>query len=205
MEEAGEASRNAIESRLSIWRDRGSRKFEDSPTFKTLLGDPKNYFGQDNKLQRTLNMLIRCENSAYGGQPLSVCDVKRHQRTSWGTSVGRSAALEVSALPQNNTKVWSYNHLLRDQRFQTRKSYHEFLLSVRVPMLSDAIKTHRPRAVVFYSTSKKYLKILEEIKKQLSSPQTIFHEVPHPASFLATKRRFEELGMRIRESGTLET
>ncbi|WOR15331.1 hypothetical protein RYZ27_01465 [Hyphomonas sp. FCG-A18] len=187
MEEAGNPE--TMPKRLSIWQQRGSKIFEDSAEFKLLI-DPENiYFRADNRVQFTLNRMIRLEFGYTGLEILTALDVRRYQQAAWGKFDGKSAAIELSAVPRRS--------LGQDYPYSTKRAFNEFLRQERTDFIAENIKKYRPRDVVFYGTSKKYTAFWKVITEKCMDQSTNFHIVEHPNSRKWNLDRYHGFGKLI--------
>ena len=194
MEEAGSSGSGHLERRVRLWTERGAKAFEDSADFKRQLGDPGNYFGDDNRIQRTLSLLIRCEIAAFEGRQATIEDVRSYQRGMWGRPDGRSATLELSAFPQASLRTWEMSEHVQSGQFASRRSYQNFLSDERLPVLITELRKHRPAVVVCYG--RKYASYWSRL--QTSVPEVVFKEVVHPNARAPGKKQiYERLGSEI--------
>lgn len=194
MEEAGASDALSLERRITLWKERGSCEYEDSVEFKQQLGDAKNFFGENNRIQRTLGFLIRCEIAAYEGRQASLVEVKRYQRQMWGRRNAQSAALELSALPQASLKDWGIPVSMRLGHFESRRAYGEFISTVRVNALVNAIEKYKPAVVICYGAS--YKEYWNTLRSAVS--RTVVEHVVHPQARVPRKKQlFMELGLKF--------
>lgn len=196
MEEAGSSGSGHLERRVRLWTERGAKAFEDSADFKRQLGDPRNYFGDNNRIQPTLSQLIRCEIAAFEGRQATIGDIRSYQRGMWGRPDGRSATLELSAFPQASLRTWEVSEHLQSGQFASRRSYQNFLSDERLPVLITALRKHKPAVVVCYGT--KYARYWTRL--QTAVPQVVFKVEMHPNARAPGKTQiFERLGSEIGE------
>lgn len=127
-----------------------------------------------------MGKLIRCELAYYGNHKTHNEVIRAYQKDRWGTLDGRSAALELSAMPESNTKSWNYSNLTSQEFLKSRANYNRFLSDVRVPYIAETITEFQPKHVIMYGRS--YSKFWDAIADRASDANTTYIVLPHPTS-----------------------
>ncbi|MBE9198222.1 MULTISPECIES: hypothetical protein [unclassified Nodularia (in: cyanobacteria)] len=149
MEESGGDFEN-IQKRINIWSDRGKKDIEDVAEYHIAMG------AWDARLQPTWNKLIRIVLSAAGKENINTEDVLKYQMEELGRKDKDTCLLELLPLPSPSLKHWIYKDHSRLSYLTDRNQYEKHCLETRINTISEKIKKHQPKAVVFYGTKYEY-------------------------------------------------
>jgi hypothetical protein len=149
MEEAG-VNFEDINNRVNIWSQRGQQEIEDVAEYNIDVG------AWDKKLQPTWNKLIRIVLSARGKENINTGDVLTYQMEELGRKDKETCLLELLPLPSPSLDHWIYKDHSRLSYLSDRNQYAKHCLENRINQISEKIKKHQPKAVVFYGKGYEY-------------------------------------------------
>jgi len=163
MEEGGGTSEEEIISRISVWDSKGRPTLLDNYEFHKAITDGKGnslehlFKGRHSSYQRTWGGLIKIIKSFEGDTDLSPSRIKEYQSDKLGRKDSNNCLLEVFPLPSPSTKEFKYNEWTTLDYLRSRDTYKKHLESTRVYKLKELIGKHRPKIVLFYSSSLAYV------------------------------------------------
>jgi len=205
MEEGGGKDFKDVEKRIDIWSQREQKEIDDLAEYHI---DIMGAWGK--QLQGTWKKLIRIVLSAKGEENINVEDVRKYQFEELGRIGKETCLLELLPLPSPSLAHWIYkDHSLLTYLFD-RVQYEKHCLENRINKISEKIKEHQPKAVVFYGTGYEYF--WRKITKQITdieflatsegfltcrNSQTVFVISQHPVAFGATNEYFHNIGKLI--------
>ena len=205
MEESGQDFKD-INNRINIWDDRKQKEIEDVAEYHIALGYEES-FKPGAKLQPTWNKLIRIVLSAKGNENINTEDVRTYQIDELGRIGKETCLLELLPLPSPSLDHWIYKDHTQLSYLTDRNQYEKHCLENRINTISDKIKEHQPKAVVFYGTGYEYFwrKITQQITNveflltsegflTCRNGQTVFVISQHPVAFGATTEYFHNIG-----------
>lgn len=203
MEESGGKFEN-IQKRIDIWSKRGKKEIEDLAEYHIDLG------AWNEELQNTWNNLIRIVLSAAENENINTKDVLTYQINELGRIGKETCLLELLPLPSPSLDHWIYKYHSRLSYLTDRNQYKNHCLENRINTISEKIKKHQPKAVVFYGKGYEYSwrKITKTITDAEFLPtsegfltcrnsQTVFVISQHPVAFGATNEYFHNIGKLI--------
>lgn len=162
MEEGGEATPTEIISRTEAWEKLGKETLLDNYEFHTEINRGY-HFVKDAKYQRTWGGLIKILHSIKSEETPTLQKVKRYQSEQLGRSNSENCLLEVFPLPSPNTNDFPYKDMTSIEYLKTRELYKEYLADKRIKKLNGLIFKHKPKFVLFYSSSSEYIKYWSKI------------------------------------------
>lgn len=208
MEEAG-VNFEDINNRVNIWSQRGQQEIEDVAEYNIDVG------AWDEKLQPTWNKLIRIVLSAKGNKNINIEDVRKYQFNELGRKDKETCLLELLPLPSPSLAHWIYKDHSRLSYLTDRNQYVKHCLENRINKISEKIKEHQPKAVVFYGMGYEYFwrKITKTITDVEFLPtssgflicrnsQTVFVISKHPVAPGLTNEYFHNIGKLIAANPT---
>lgn len=206
MEEAGGDSFEEVERRLVAWSGRGQRELEDVASFHKAIGHDE-LFQEHPPLQRTWSKLMRIILSAERDE-VDREKLREYQRDSLGRLEGQSCLIELFPLPSPSTAHWMYAEHSTLHHLASRKAYHEHYVKPRIEHIRESIKWHKPKAVIFYSTT------FHDLWRCIVEPSYIFEErngvliaqgvgttffiIKHPVTRGITNAYFHNVGQMIK-------
>jgi hypothetical protein len=120
-----------------------------------------NYFSPGAKIGRTWGRLIRIvlsiENKSIDNEA-----IRKFQIEKLGKLGGNNSLIELLPLPHKSFSDWMFRDLEIDC-LKTRETYLEFYLSKRIKRIKEMITEHKPKAIIFYSTTQLYISASKEI------------------------------------------
>jgi hypothetical protein len=212
MEPGGGNSPEEIEELFLSWENCGSKEYVDIFEFHEKITKSKHFkpgkypnlaeyfFGINNKLQSTWNMLILIIN------PKSNRENRREfQRLNWGRNRSDNCLIELLPLPAPKTSTWKYNVWFKDIPYlKNRDEYKNKLLKERIKFIKKEIFEHKPKVVVFYGKGKEYLNNWEDISdcKFKNNPfqknqNILFVSIKHPVSKGTSLEYFKGIGKKL--------
>ncbi|MEH1886716.1 hypothetical protein [Nostoc sp.] len=203
MEERGEDFQD-IEKRINIWSNRGKCEIDDVAEYHI---DMETW---DARIQPTWNKLIRIVLSAKGTGNIDIEDVRKYQINELARKYKETCLLELLPLPSPSLKHWVYGEYSKLTFLSNRDTYENYCLEKRINHISQTIKEHQPKTVVFYGTGYEYSwrRITEKITDVEFSPtsegflicqnsQTVFVIAKHPVTRGVTSEYFHNIGRSI--------
>ncbi|MEH2372129.1 hypothetical protein [Nostoc sp.] len=201
MEEAG-GDFNDINNRINIWSNRGKQEIEDIAEYHIAMET------WDAKIQPTWKGLIRIILSAKGRENIDREDVRKYQIDELGRKDKETCLLELLPLPSPSLKHWIFAQQSRLRFLSNRDTYEKYCLEKRINHISQRIKEHQPKAVVFYGIGYKdfWRRITEKITdvefSQTSegllicrnNSKTVFIIAKHPVAFGLKNEYFHNIG-----------
>ncbi|MEH1766977.1 hypothetical protein [Nostoc sp.] len=204
MGEAGGEDFQDIEKRINIWSNRGKCEIDDVAEYHIDMGT------WDENIQPTWNKLIRILLSAKGTVNIHIEDVLKYQINELARKDKETCLLELLPLPSPSLKHWIYGEHSQLTFLSNKDTYKKYCLEKRINHISQRIKEHQPKAVVFYGIGFKdyWRRITEKITDIEFSPtsegflicqntQTVFVIAKHPVAFGVTKQYFHDIGRAI--------
>ncbi|MBU2934496.1 MULTISPECIES: hypothetical protein [Pacificibacter] len=150
MEEGGGNSLEDVQTRIGIWAERGGRILEDCAEYHHAIGVGHLFTPPVRAAQRTWDWLMRAQLLSEGkAHDITTSKVMQGER--WLRSGSKTCGIELLPLPSPKTSVWHYNQFSNDPILRNRASYKAAMLPTRITAIKNAINTHKPRNVVFYS------------------------------------------------------
>ena len=208
MEEAG-VDFEDINNRVNIWSQRGQQEIEDVAEYNIDVG------AWDERLQPTWNKLIRIVLSAKGNENINIDNVRKYQFNELGRIGKETCLLELLPLPSPSLEHWIYKDHSRLSYLIDRNQYEKHYLEKRINKISEKIKEHQPKAVVFYGTGYEYYwrKITKKITDVEFLPtsegfltcrnsQTVFVISKHPVARGLKNEYFHNIGKFIATNPT---
>jgi len=206
IEQGGGDSFNEVSKRISVWQELGKQELDDIVEFHLQINMDK-YFSDPIKTQKTWGQLIRIILS-FQGKSTTASDVKTYQRDLLGRKNGETCLLELLPLQSPNLSTWHYDQWSDLDILKDRAAYNEFCLPWRSEHIRSQILTYRPKVVVFYSYSYRYLwmqivgpevHFTEESNSWIGqSKGTLYLITKHPAMRGIKNSYFESIGTVIR-------
>ncbi|MEH1912541.1 MAG: hypothetical protein V7L05_15845 [Nostoc sp.] len=203
MEERGENFQD-IEKRINIWSNRGKCEIDDVAEYHIDMGT------WDARIQPTWNKLIRILLSAKGTGNIDIEDVRKYQKNELARKYKETCLLELLPLPSPSLKHWIYGECSKLTFLSNRDTYENYCLEKRINHISQRIKEHQPKAVVFYGKGYEYSwrRVTEKITDVKFSPtsegflicrnsQTVFVIAKHPVARGVTSEYFHKIGRSI--------
>ncbi|QDT71744.1 hypothetical protein I41_09040 [Lacipirellula limnantheis] len=152
MEEAGGTSPRDLECRVAAWNECGGEPVVDLMDFHHRIGCDQ-YFGVRPKRQVTWARLAQIV-LAWEGLCRGRDAVLAFQSQHLGRKGGTTLLAELMPLPKATVTSWPYAPLAtRLPYLRSVGRYRDAVLPKRVELLSEAIRSHSPKAVVFYGMS----------------------------------------------------
>ena len=210
LEEGGSGEACNITARVHAWKNLGASTTVDLFELHKRL-DETCYFEEKRKLQKTWDKLIIAQIAANDAtRPVAQSARRRFQAEAWGRTGSETCLLELRPLSQKSTRNWTLADTWSLPYLASRKAYHAEMDKIRFPLLRKLIKSHRPRAVVFYGTGDR--SAFENIAEApfafnkgigfTENGQTQFFMMPHPVARGTTNAFWESLGNRLAKSLT---
>ncbi|HYW17863.1 MAG TPA: hypothetical protein VE956_00880 [Nodularia sp. (in: cyanobacteria)] len=214
MEESGGDFEN-IQKRIDIWSKRGKKEIEDIAEYHEALG-----YGESFKPGAKLDVpvwrsIIRIVLSAAGNENINIEDVRTYQINELGRIGKETCLLELLPLPSPSLKHWIYKDHSRLSYLSDRVHYENHCLENRINEISEKIKKHQPKAVVFYGIGyeyswKKITKTITDVEFLPTSEgfltcrnsQTVFVISQHPVARGLTNEYFHNIGKLIAANPT---
>lgn len=203
MEERGEDFQD-IEKRMNIWSNRGKCEIDDVAEYHIDMGT------WDENIQPTWNKLIRIVLSAKGTGNIDIEDVRKYQINELARKDKETCLLELLPLPSPSLEHWMYGEHSKLTFLSNRDTYENYCLEKRINHISQRIKEHQPKAVVFYGMGYEYFwrRITEKITDLEFLPssegflicqnsQTVFVIAKHPVARGVTSEYFHKIGRSI--------
>lgn len=203
MEEGGGNTEEEVAQRLNRWSELGRPAVVDIQQFaNTAPALPMiRFFSNPPKRQKTWAGLIRVLLAVQDKDDDSNRAVLETQSTSWGRSSDTSdnCLLELLPLPSPSTSNWKYDLWSDRSAFPElckRTEYHKQTVLGRSQRLRELVHDNRPRCVIFYGSSRRYLDYWSAIaghdfRAEESHPvchgrrgqelSALFHRVKHTA------------------------
>ncbi|MBK1989863.1 hypothetical protein A0J48_020410 [Sphaerospermopsis aphanizomenoides BCCUSP55] len=209
MEEAGGETFADINCRMNTWAKREHQEIDDIAEYEQDRG------WWDEKIQNTWKGLIRITLSANGKDNIDVQDVKKYQFCELGRKNKETCLLELLPLPSPSIDDWIYAKHSQLPFLSDRETYKNYCIENRINHISQRIKEHKPKAVVFYGmkyedswrkiANVEFTKIefsqTEDSKKHYffigKNNHTIFVMVKHSVAFGVTNDYFHYIGKSI--------
>ncbi|OYE05267.1 hypothetical protein [Nostoc sp. 'Peltigera membranacea cyanobiont' 232] len=211
MEEAGGDFQN-IEKRINIWSNRGRCEIDDVAEYHEAIGYGASFQpGAKAKLDVPVwRSIIRIVLSAKGTENIHIKDVREYQTNELGRKDKETCLLELLPLPSQSLKHWIYGEYSKLTFLSNRDTYENYCLEKRINHISQRIKEHQPKTVVFYGKGYEYSwrRITEKITDVEFSPtsegflicqnsQTVFVIAKHPVTRGITSEYFHNIGRSI--------
>jgi hypothetical protein len=166
------------------------------------------FFNDKAKIQKTWGGIIKLLLSIENG-PTDKESILNFQKTNLGRINGNNLLLELLPLPNRSIENWGY-HSLGLPQFDTRENYLKYFLPKRIMQIKELISKYNPKVVVFYSTTKEYLKSWKEIMQIDNNTfiplpfitkinEIIFVICKHPAAYGLTNEYYPEIGKNVRK------
>lgn len=203
MEERGEDFQD-IEKRINIWSNRVKCEIDDVAEYHIDMGT------WDKKIQPTWNKLIRIVLSAKGTGNIDIEDVRKYQINELARKDKETCLLELLPLPSPSLEHWMYGEHSKLAFLSNRDTYENHCLEKRINHISQRIKEHQPKAVVFYGIGYEYFwrRITEKITDLEFLPtsegflicqnsQTVFVIAKHPVARGLKNEYFHNIGRSI--------
>ncbi|MBD2694520.1 hypothetical protein [Anabaena catenula] len=209
MEEAGGEDFEDINFRINTWEKRGKNEIDDVAEYHEYMG------WWDEKIQNTWKGLIRITLSANGKDNIDVEDIRKYQLDQLGRKDKETCLLELLPLPSPSIDNWIYARHSQLPFLSDREIYRNYCIEKRINHISQRIKEHKPKAVVFYGMGYEYYwrKIADieftkiEVAKTEDSKkhyffigennQTVFVMAKHSVAFGVTSDYFHYIGKSI--------
>ena len=208
MEEGGGNTADEVTTRLRLWDERGRKELEDVNMFSSSPELAK-WFTQKPPLQSTWRGLIRLILSAEK-RPTDAETARAYQGTELGRVGGNTCILELMPLPSQSVGHWIYGEHSARPELRDRQTYLEQVAPRRVQHLRERIKTHRPKAVIFYSRNYQswwekiagtpFGGVVEPGVQLLKTGETLFVMTRHPVHRGVTTEYFVRAGTAIANS-----
>ncbi|MEH2255369.1 hypothetical protein [Nostoc sp.] len=208
MEEAGEDF-NGINSRINIWSNRGEKELDDVAEYHIDIGLGE-IFQLGAAIQPTWNKLIRIVLTAKGKENIAIEYISKYQINELGRKDKETCLLELLPLPSPSLKHWIYNQHSSLCFLSNRDTCKKYCLEKRINHISQRIKEHQPKAVVFYGIGFEYYwrRITEKITNVKFSQtsqgflicrnsKTVFVIAKHPVAFGLKNEYFHNIGRAI--------
>ena len=151
IQEAGGDDEPSVLRRLQAWAKNKKQPIEDAPAFYPLC-DNHRWHGKNPSVQPTWRQLIRLD-LLIRGRSASPDEILQYQRHSFANSNGDECAFELLPLPSPDAKTWRYLGWSKLPWLQSRRRYQNHVLLQRAISLQQRIEQHRPRVVIFYSST----------------------------------------------------
>ena len=209
MEEAGGENFDNINLRINTWANRKHKEIDDVAEYHE---DMECWGG---KIQNTWKGLIRITLSANGQDNIDAKDVHKYQLDELGRRDKETCLLELLTLPSPSIDDWIYAKHSQLPFLSDREIYRNYCIEKRINHISQRIKEHKPKAVVFYGMGYEYYwrKIADieftkiEVAKTEDSKkhyffigknnQTVFVMAKHSVAFGVTSDYFHYIGKSI--------
>ncbi|WP_392482421.1 hypothetical protein [Nostoc sp. C110] len=209
MEEAG-GDFNEINNRIKKWSEREQKEIEDIAEYHEAIG-----YGASFKPGAKLDVpvwrtLIRIILSAKGKDNIDLEDIRKYQIEELGRKDKETCLLELLPLPSPSLKHWIYGEYSKLTFLSNRDTYKKYCVEKRVNHISQRIKEHQPKAVVFYGVGYEpyWRKITEKITDVefsttsegfsiCKNSQTVFVIAKHPVAIGVTSEYFYNIGRSI--------
>lgn len=208
MEEAGGGFED-INLRINIWSNRGKCEIDDVAEYHIDMGWAAG-FEKAAPIQPTWNKLIRIVLSAKGKENITLEDIRQYQISELGRQDKETCLLELLPLPSPSLKDWIYSKHSKLIFLSDRQTYENHCLKKRIKHISQKIKEHQPKAVVFYGKLYEYswreiTKIITDVEFFRTSEgfliarnsPTVFVIAKHPVAFGVTNEYFHNIGRAI--------
>lgn len=168
-EEGGGNSIKEINSRIEKWEKENKPTVLDNYELHKEIKDPKGnsysyYFnGSKSKCQRTWAGLIKVLMCINQEQFPTLEEVKVFQSNHLGRKKSNNCLLEILPLPSPSAGTFKYNEWTNLDFLTSRENYEKEMKQVRVQKLKELIAHNKPKCVIFYSSSPKYIEYWSEI------------------------------------------
>ncbi|MCC5650896.1 hypothetical protein LC609_13850 [Nostoc sp. XA013] len=204
IEERGEDFQD-INKRINIWSKRGKNEIDDVAEYHINMGT------WDERIQPTWNKLIRIVLSAKGKEINDLENVRKYQINELGRKDKETCLLELFPLPSLSIKDWIFNPPHTQLSFlANRGTYEKYCLKKRINYISQRIKEHQPKAVVFYGIRYEYYwrtitEKITDVEFSLTSEgflicknsQIVFVIAKHPVTKGLKNEYFHNIGRSI--------
>lgn len=205
LEEAGCDSSTDLEHRLKIWKRSGMKSLLNCRQFHIALAKCyrknreksaafRSRFEGEIEIQHTWARLI-CLYLACHSEPIGTPELKEFQ----SKRLDELLLIEFMPLPVRSTSGWIYEDInISDSSLKatlkSRALYRKTFASMRVNLLKEQIKRHKPRFVISYGKSSLPALLGIQLTPVLSIPDayigkilaTTFLTLPHPAARAST-------------------
>jgi hypothetical protein len=161
------------------------------------------WFGERAKLQPTWSKLIRMLFS-YLNEPIDTEKIRNYQSEHLGRLASNTCLLELLPLPARSTRLWDYSKVSNLPYLSSRDVYREEIGAIRAKNIRSRINQHKPKLVVFYSTSRWYVEKWASISgnrfeeeggvQYVTTPDAVFGIVKHPTSMGIPNQYFHNAG-----------
>ena len=151
MEEGGGKNEQDILNRLRAWDSRGRRELEEIQEYHIAIGQPS-WFVTHPNIQKTWAAAIRMVLVAEGETPTTEI-VRNFQRDRLARGGANNRLSPLFPLPSPSSDKWNYGNWTKDFSFSMRSEYIKSYENLRISHLSNAIRLHKPKFVVFFGTS----------------------------------------------------
>lgn len=139
-----------------------------------------------------------------------------YQREKFGRTTCNNCLMELMPMASRSTKLWLWKEIFQDYfEFSDRKKYFSQISPKRRSKLSELIKIHSPKLVLFYSSQKDYIEqwgaiseitdwnwkiICDHFKYAWAKKNGILFVItPHPTTYGLTLDNFSLVGKFIKE------
>ena len=155
VEEGGVTDLKDVDKRIESWLQFNSEVI-DIKKHHIRIGQGHQFVGKA-KLSRTWANLIRLRMGFDGKRNVDKEDVREIQKNDFGHSDSDNLLIELFPLPAKTSKQahWMYQSISEIPFLSNRKTYEDALVESRVAFITNKVKTHRPKFVVFYALNKR--------------------------------------------------
>lgn len=203
MEEAGGEDFEDVNCRINIWEKRKHQEIDDLAECEQARG------WWDDRIGMTWKGLIRITLSANGQDNINAEDVRKYQVEELGRKDKETCLLELFPLPSPSIDDWIYAKYSQLTFLSDRETYRNYCVDKRINHITQGIKKHQPKVVVFYGMKYDYywrkIANIEFTRKDSKNHyfligennQTVFVMVKHSVAFGVTSQYFHDIGKSI--------
>lgn len=169
IEEKGGSTLEDVNNRIESWMSLKTDLI-DNEKHQRAIGN--SYLYTKGTLQNTWRPLIRLR-QGYKGESIDKENVRKIQRYNWGHLNSDNLLLELLPLPSPSNNIWKYKDWSKVAYLQSRDEYEKYIAPKRIEYIKSKIEIHKPKLVVFYTTSKDYNEYWEELIEEKSNHKVI--------------------------------
>ncbi len=211
-EEGGDKTVEMNLFRMKTWEKFSKTTTVDIFNFHKSLGYSDK---QLQNLQPTWTKLIQILFTLENGK-IDKESIKNYLYSNFGRFNCNHCLLELMPLPARSTSIWLYKGYTNEiPELASRDKYMKSFVQSRIKTLKKLVNTHKPKLVVFYSTTPDYLQYWSVISDNIywnwekwssimkvayvKKGKTLFVICPHPTAYGIRNDDFNKLGLKIQQ------
>jgi hypothetical protein len=156
MEEAGDGSFEDTDKRINLWGEREQREIDDLAEYHIGMGWPEGFQAGAKLYVPVWRAIMRMVLTAKGRENITTEDIRDYQIKELGRENKETCLLELLPLPSPSINNWIYAKHSKLPFLSDRDTYTKYCLEKRINHISQRIKEHQPKAVVFYGMGYEY-------------------------------------------------